>query len=107
MHKRDEEDIIAVIGNLQRMTSGNISHIRDNCIGSLRSVIALSKLRTAVAPVEPTAVKNLMTYYEKLKNDPIRWAEKLKRNREYDEANREKKNAYNREYGREYRKLKK
>jgi hypothetical protein len=56
MHKKDEEWIQGVIKDLQRMTSGNVSHIRDTAIGSLRSTIALSNER-AYASLQAEAQK--------------------------------------------------
>jgi hypothetical protein len=44
-------------------------------------------------------------YYQKIKADPVRWAEHLRKSREWGARNKEKKNLRNREYGKKYRKL--
>ena len=59
MDEKDESYINAVISDLQRMTSGNVAHIRDNCIGSLRNVIVLSKMRKEKAASSVAAAERL------------------------------------------------
>ena len=45
LDKEDLNYINGVIDSLQRMTSGNVAHLRSGCIGALRSLIDLNELR--------------------------------------------------------------
>ena len=47
MLKEEISDIEGAISDLQRMTSGNVAHKRDNCISVLRSTLALQEIRAA------------------------------------------------------------